>query len=95
MGPTSLSRGVACASLAQAQPRITNVTNAASYAPAGLPGSGIAQGSIFVVFGSNLKLLHWSYKRYLEKQIRQQFDLIGTPVMFSFRQEDKERKSKK
>ena len=49
----------------------------------------------FVVFGSNLKLLHWSYKRYLEKQIRQQFDLIGTPVMFSFRQEDKERKSKK
>ena len=31
----------------------------------------------FVVFGSNLKLLHWSYKRYLEKQIRQQFDLVA------------------
>lgn len=43
----------------------------------------------FVIFGSNLKLLHWSYKRYLETQVRSHFDLIGTPIMFSFRQEDK------
>lgn len=43
----------------------------------------------FVVFGSNLKLLHWSYKRFLETQLRAQFDLIGTPIMFSFRQEEK------
>ena len=41
----------------------------------------------FVVFGGNLKLLHWSYKRYLETQLRQHFDLTGTPIMFSFRQE--------
>lgn len=45
----------------------------------------------FVIFGSNLKLLHWSYKRYLERNMRDTFDLIGTPIMFSFRQEEKEK----
>ena len=43
----------------------------------------------FVIFGGNLKLLHWSYKRYLERQVREHYDLIGTPIMFSFRQEQK------
>ncbi len=43
----------------------------------------------FVIFGSNLKLLHWSYKRYLERNMREAFDFAGTPIMFSFRQEDK------
>lgn len=43
----------------------------------------------FVIFGSNLKLLHWSYKRYLERQMRKNHDFTGTPIMFSFRQEDK------
>lgn len=39
-----------------AQPAISpgGVVNAASYAPAGLPNSAIAQGSIFVIFGRNL-----------------------------------------
>lgn len=41
----------------------------------------------FVIFGGNLKLLHWSYKRYLERQMRENFDFDGTPIMFSFRQE--------
>jgi GTP-binding protein len=43
----------------------------------------------FVVHGSNLKLIHWSYKRYLERQMRENFDLAGTPIMFSFREKDK------
>jgi GTP-binding protein len=43
----------------------------------------------FVIFGSNLKLLHWSYKRFLERQVREHYDLNGTPIMFSFRQEEK------
>jgi len=38
----------------QAQPVITGVLNAASYALPGLPHSDIAQGSMFVVFGQNL-----------------------------------------
>lgn len=41
----------------------------------------------FVVFGSHLKHLHWGYKRYLEKNLREAFDFTGTPIMFSFREE--------
>ena len=41
----------------------------------------------FVIYGSNLKFLHWSYKRYLERLMREQFDFIGTPIKFSFRDE--------
>lgn len=41
----------------------------------------------FVIYGSNLKFLHWSYKRYLERLVREDFDLIGTPIRFSFRDE--------
>lgn len=39
---------------ASAQPTITTVASSATYLPPGLPDSGLAQGSIFVVFGSNL-----------------------------------------
>jgi uncharacterized protein (TIGR03437 family) len=38
----------------QAQPVITGVLNAASYAVPGLPHSDIAQGSMFVIFGQQL-----------------------------------------
>lgn len=41
----------------------------------------------FVVYGSNLKFLHWSYKRYLEHAVRDNHDFAGTPIMFSFRDE--------
>jgi GTP-binding protein len=41
----------------------------------------------FVIYGSNLKFLHWSYKRYLERNMRETFDFIGTPIKFSFRDE--------
>lgn len=39
----------------------------------------------FVVYGSNLKYLHWSYKRYLDSAIREVYDYTGTPIKFSFR----------
>ena len=42
----------------------------------------------FVVYGSNLSLLHWSYKRYLERRLRDAYDFTGTPVFFSFRNRD-------
>ena len=41
----------------------------------------------FVIHGSNLKFVHWSYKRYLERLIRENFDFSGTPIKFSFRDE--------
>lgn len=45
----------------------------------------------FVIHGSNLKLLHWSYKRYLERTMREHFDYAGTSIKFSFRQDKDER----
>ncbi len=39
----------------------------------------------FVVHGRDLGLLHWSYKRFLERKIREKFPFIGTPIMFSYR----------
>ena len=41
----------------------------------------------FVIYGSNLKYLHWSYKRYLAAQSRENFGFNGTPIKFSFRDE--------
>ncbi|HEU4831045.1 MAG TPA: ribosome biogenesis GTPase Der [Candidatus Saccharimonadales bacterium] len=41
----------------------------------------------FVIYGSNLKFVHWSYKRYLEKQLREVYNYTGTPIKFSFRDE--------
>ena len=41
----------------------------------------------FVVYGSNLKFVHWSYKRYLERTLREAFNFAGTPIKLSFRDE--------
>lgn len=41
----------------------------------------------FVIYGSNLKFVHWSYKRYLERLVREEFNFAGTPIRFSFRDE--------
>jgi GTP-binding protein len=38
----------------------------------------------FKIFGSHTKLLHWSYKRYLEKQFRETWPMNGTPIKFWF-----------
>ncbi len=38
----------------------------------------------FKIFGSSIRVLHFSYKRYLEKQFRSQWPLIGTPLKFWF-----------
>ena len=38
----------------------------------------------FVIYGSNLKFIHWSYKRYLEHRLRDTYNYTGTPIKFSF-----------
>ncbi len=43
----------------------------------------------FVVHGHDLELLHWSWKRYLERKIREKYPFVGTPVMFSYRSDKK------
>ncbi len=42
-----------------------------------------------VVHGHDLELLHWSWKRFLERKVREKYPLIGTPIMFSFRSDKK------
>ena len=49
----------------------------------------------FVVYGSNLKFVHWSYKRYLERLVRDTYDYSGTPIKFSFRDEKQIKANKK
>lgn len=38
----------------------------------------------FKVFGAHTDFLHWSYKRHMERTLRETFDFTGTPVRFNF-----------
>lgn len=38
----------------------------------------------FVIHGREMELMHWSYKRYLERKIREAYPFVGTPIKFSF-----------
>lgn len=38
----------------------------------------------FKIFGSHTKLLHWSYKRYMDRALREVYDFEGTPIKFWF-----------
>jgi GTP-binding protein len=38
----------------------------------------------FKVYGSNTRLLHWSYKRFMERELREEFGFEGTPIKFWF-----------
>lgn len=38
----------------------------------------------FKIFGSHTKFVHWSYKRYLERNMRERWHFEGTPIQFWF-----------
>lgn len=38
----------------------------------------------FKVFGSHTKFVHWSYRRYMDRNIREKYGYTGTPVQFWF-----------
>lgn len=40
----------------------------------------------FIIFVNYKELMHFSYVRYLENQIRNHFGFVGTPIQFEFRQ---------
>lgn len=44
----------------------------------------------FVVHGHDLGLLHWSWKRFLERKIRESYPFVGTPIIISYRSDEKE-----
>lgn len=43
---------------------------------------------VFVCFVNRAELFHFSYRRYLENQIRETFQLSGTPIRFVVRERD-------
>ena len=43
----------------------------------------------FVIFINDIELMHFSYHRYLENQIRSHFGFDGTPIQFDFKQRGK------
>lgn len=38
----------------------------------------------FKVYGAHTKFLHWSYKRFMDRELREKFGFNGTPVKFWF-----------
>ncbi|MCL2620900.1 MAG: ribosome biogenesis GTPase Der [Defluviitaleaceae bacterium] len=46
----------------------------------------------FILFVNNPELLHFSYRRYIENQIRQNFGFKGTPIHFIVRNRDNNKK---
>ena len=49
----------------------------------------------FSIFGSDLKYLHWGYRRYLERIFRETFDFTGTPIKLFFRDTKAEKEEQK
>ncbi len=45
----------------------------------------------FSIFGTHPELIHFSYARYLENQLRKNFDLVGVPIKLSFKSKYKEK----
>jgi GTP-binding protein len=45
----------------------------------------------FKIFGAHTKFLHWSYKRHMERMMREEWDYAGTPVQLWFIDRDVER----
>jgi GTPase len=46
----------------------------------------------FKVFGSHTKYLHWSYKRYMERELRKEYNFSGTSIKFWFLEKHKTHK---
>ncbi len=65
-----------------------------AHAPAGLKGRNPKLNYIvqetdnptpaFKIFGSHSRFVHWSYRRYLERKMREAYDYAGTPIQLWF-----------
>ena len=46
---------------------------------------------VFVLFVNDIKLMHYSYQRYIENQLRKSFGFVGTPIRFILREKGDEK----
>ncbi|HEX2712667.1 MAG TPA: ribosome biogenesis GTPase Der, partial [Candidatus Acidoferrales bacterium] len=49
----------------------------------------------FVLFTNQARRLHFSYERFLENQIRERFDFLGTPIRFLQRMKERPRRKRR
>jgi GTP-binding protein len=49
----------------------------------------------FVIFVNDPEIVHFSYKRYLENQIREKFGFLGTPIRLILRKRESEEAARK
>lgn len=47
----------------------------------------------FTIFANFPKLVHFSYRRHLENELREKYDLVGTPIKIEFRSKWKQKPS--
>lgn len=45
----------------------------------------------FKIFGSQTKFLHWSYRRHMDRMMRESWDYVGTPIQLWFIDRDVEK----
>ncbi len=44
---------------------------------------------VFLFFANDHTMIHWSYGRYLENRIREQYGFVGTPIVIVFRSRER------
>jgi len=49
------------------------------------------QPPTITIFGEHMKFLHWSYKRYLDREFRETWDVSGTPIRMLFKDSKKDK----
>ena len=49
-----------------------------------------AKPPVFVLFVNDKELMHYSYQRYIENQLRKSFGFVGTPIRFILREKGEE-----
>jgi len=48
----------------------------------------------FKIFGSQTKFLHWSYRRHMDRMMREEWDYVGTPIQLWFIDRDSRKRQK-
>ncbi len=66
------------AGLKNTHPRLTYITRIDEYPT-----------PTFKIFGSDMKFLHWSYKRFLEREMREAYGFDGTAIYLDFIEKDR------
>lgn len=85
-----ISTGVLNDILAYATTRVQPPSNKGKFLKIYYMTQSSSKPPTFVIFVNNAELFHFSYQRYIENQIREAFDLSGTPIKLVIRERGKD-----